>query len=390
MKLWQKTTVLYLSWRVWILALAWLATLWIPFVQTFTPHATFGGPLPYLAWVWGNFDGMVFMLVAKSGYSAEQLPFFPLFPLTVRAVSSLGIPHLYAGLIVSTVCFVTSLFIIQKILKIEKLSRLFWPMLMLMLAYPTAFFYASVYNDSLFLLLATATVWLAREKRWVLASLAGGAASLARLNGVALLGVVAVEYLLTLEPKLIEWKLSSLWSGVKKALNPQGWWNSKVFFALLIPLAFVGYLAWIQFKFGDWHLFFDGVAVWHRNKLTFPLQTFWRYVKILFFTPNFTFTYTIAWLEAIATGLYLLVLGWSWGKIRPSYWAFMLFHLLIPTVTGTLQGMPRYGLHIFPLFVSLALFFEKKPRWLQMTWFVISIGLQVFFLSFFTRGYFVS
>jgi hypothetical protein len=392
-KRWEKALGWIISWRLGLLAIAWSATLYLPFVREFTPQVSiFGQRTTYFSWIWGNFDGMVFMLIARSGYSAEQLPFFPLMPILIRFFSRVFLlSEVHAGLLVSAIAFLLAQPVIFRLLKLDRQEKLYGLLLGIMLLFPTSAFYSAIYADSLFLLLACATLLLARKRKFFLASLFGAFAALARLNGLALFFVVGAEYLLSIEPKLeTKWNIPLFFKTLWRGLSFRSILKYKVFWLLLIPLAFLGYLAYIEKAFGDWSLFFSGVEVWHRNKLTFPLQTFWRYFKILFIHPRFTITYVVAILEAGMTGLYLLALAWSWGKIRISYWLMIFLHLLIPTMTGTLQGMPRYGLHLYPLFLIYALFLSKQPKWVRGVWFGVSFVLLVFFVTFYTRGYFVS
>jgi hypothetical protein len=61
-----------------------------------------------------------------------------------------------------------------------------------LLAYPTAFFLAAFYTESLFLLCAAAAIWGARRWRWAVASLGGFLGALTRFNGFLLLVPLAI------------------------------------------------------------------------------------------------------------------------------------------------------------------------------------------------------
>ena len=60
-----------------------------------------------------------------------------------------------------------------------------------LLAFPTAFFLAAFYTESMFLLFAVATLWGARRGHWVVAGVAAGGASLTRFNGFVLVAALA-------------------------------------------------------------------------------------------------------------------------------------------------------------------------------------------------------
>lgn len=385
----------YGLWRLWLLVATIVAARIIPLQSGYLAEFFAGVHYPSWLWPWGNMDGAVFMLIAHQGYHTSELPFFPLFPLTIRLVAWLtSLPLIPAGMLVSTLAFGGAVWFLYQLLKFDKQQALFHTLFLLMLCYPTGHYYTAVYNDSLFLFLAMGTLFFGRQHRYGWASLWGALAALTRLNGLALAAYLGAEYLIEIQPQL---RLLDSWSSVKmvgttfiRALHPRLWLSKKIWWALLIPGAFVGYLAWIHWQFGDWHLFFDGVQVWHRNHLTFPLQTIWRYFKILATVAPSTLVFWVAMAELAFTTLYGWVLWCSWKRIRFSYWLFMATSFLIPTLTGTLQGMPRYGLHLFPLFLSLALWLESKPKWFQGLWLGIGLVLQFLYLAAYTRGYFVA
>ena len=386
---------IYGLWRIWLIVATLMVAQFVPLRIGYLARDFFGQVLPNWVWPWGNMDGAVFMLIAHQGYQASELPFFPLFPLSIRLMVDLTkTPYVVAGMLVSFLAFAGAMYWLWQLLKLDKRETLFGLIFLLMILYPTGHYYTAVYNDALFLFFSLGTLYFGRQHRYLPASLLGGLAALTRLNGLALSVYLGAEYLIQVRPQLAQlksWKeIGSLVPNFLSALDPRLWLRKRIFWALLIPAAFLGYLAWIHWQFGDWHLFFEGVEVWHRNKLTFPLQTFWRYAKMMVTVPPMSMVFGVAFAELAFSVGYAVVLLWSWNKIRFSYWLFMAVSLLIPTLTGTLQGMPRYGLHLYPLFLSLTLWLEHKPHWVKMLWLGLSLCLQLVYLAAYTRGYFVA
>jgi hypothetical protein len=383
----------YALWRVWLVFLTLLAPLVLPFQLRFSAYL-FEPLRPVADWVWpwANMDGVVFMLIARSGYETAQLPFFPLFPTFIRLLQGIiGCPFIVAGLIVSTVCFLTALFVLFRLLRLEKRTNLFFLLCLLYISFPTGHYLTAVYNDALFVLFSISTLYFGRQHRYLEASVVGFFATLTRLNGLALAVFLGFEYLLQVNPELaLNPSVKELYSTFLKALRPREWWRSGIAWALLIPSALLGYLAWIQWQFGNWYLFFAGVQVWHRDHLTFPLQTFWRYVKMMLTVPMNTPVFWVAASELFFALFYVAWLVWAWKKVRFSYLAFWAASWLIPAMTGTFQGMPRYGLHILPLFLSIALWLEDKPVWVRWTWIAVSLIFQAIFVLYYATGYFVT
>ncbi|MBI4973809.1 hypothetical protein HZC27_04330 [Candidatus Roizmanbacteria bacterium] len=375
----KKILIFFISWRVLTFVLALLARPFISPQLTFLA-GKFGISLPYFLHVWGNFDGTHYLEIARRGYQTWEQGFFPLYPFFVFMLQKASyLPYLLVALIVSNMSFFIASFLFYKLLLIdhkEKVSTLFFLCVFL---WPTSFFYGAVYNDSLFLVLTLCTMYFARRNKWVLSSLVASFATLARLNGLALVIFIIAEYM---EQKNIVFPF--------KRKDIIGALNSKLYAILLIPLFFAGYLGFIHLRFGNWQLLFTSMSIWGQDKTVFPLQVVWRYIKIVLLYPTFQFTYWVAVIEFGAFLLYVLIIFYSYRKIRWSYWIFFILSVLIPSLTGTFQGMPRYGLHLYPLFLSLALLLEKKSLPIKMIYFIISFLLLIFCLSFFTRGYFIA
>ncbi|MEK9178861.1 MAG: hypothetical protein AAB893_00120, partial [Patescibacteria group bacterium] len=159
---------------------------------------------------------------------------------------------------------------------------------------------------------------------------------------------------------------------------------------LLIPLAFIGYLFYINQTTGSWNNLFVSMTPWGQSKMVFPGIVVWRYLKILFLNHYYSLVYGVALLEFASLIFYGVFIVYSFFKLRLSYSLFFLASITLPTLTGTLQGMPRYGLHLYPLFLGIALFLSTKPQWAKVVWFTISFILLGILVGFFTRGYFVA
>lgn len=372
----KKLIILLALWKALQIFFAILALKYIPTGETF-----FYAPkplrevVPSLAWIWGNFDGSHYLEIARRGYQTHEQGFFPLYPLLIGIVDKLlNLPLIYIGLIISHLFFLVSLYYVYKLLILDKRESLIILVFALILFFPTSFYYASIYNDSLFFALATASLYYGRKQKWLHAGITGGLATLARLNGLTLLIFLAAEYY-----------LQNKSTSVGKAIK------NKLYWILIIPASFVAYLTYIQVRFGSFFTLFSSMKVWNQDKITFPLQVFWRYFKIIILYPEPQhLNYWVAVLEVGMVLFYIVMLYYSWRKIRLSYWIFFLLSIIIPSLTGTFAGMPRYGLHVYPLFLSLGLFLQQKNKYLRLAYFLISSILMAALLSLFVRAYFVA
>lgn len=359
--LWKATTLLFAALATRILPLQLAYTIWRD-----PQYKNFGFYLPYLVSIWGNFDGFFYLAIARDGYLFGQQPFFPFYPFIVRFIAlRWGLPFVLAAQIVSLASLLGALIVIARLLAHDKKLSLFSLVIAVILTYPTSYSYTAAYNDALFFFLATLTLYLGRTKNFVWAGIAGAAATLTRLNGLALFPFLLIEHGLPLKPRRI-------WA------------------VMLIPLSMLGYFIWINGQFGSWQTLFTTMSVWGQEKITFPVQVVWRYLKIFFLNPPATLSYWVAMVELGSVALYVCALIWSIGKIRFSYWVFFASSILIPSLTGTFQGMPRYGLHLYPLFLVLALFLSKQSRLGKTIYFLFALALLFFCIVLFTRGYFIA
>lgn len=386
----KKTFLYFIIWKLTVYWFASLAVLIVPFQPTFTAMRAFFGRLPYLAWVFGNFDGMIYISIAHGAYHSFENAFFPLYPLIVRPIDkSTPYPTILDAQIVSAIAFLCALFILVKLLALDKFEKWAELILLIIILYPTSMFYGAAYNDSLFFLLATACLYFGRKRQLVLASIAGALATLTRLNGLALFFYLLFEYFFTELSPALSFKKEILKKVLKK-LSFRQMLDSRIYLIFLIPISFLAYLAYTNVVFGNWTDVFTNMKIWHQDKVVLPPQVVWRYFKILVLYPSFSLTYWVSALEMLTVGIYTFFLVWSFKKIRFSYWIFFFLSILIPALTGTFQGMPRYGLHVYPFFLVVGMFLSQKNIFVKIGYFIISIALLFFVVALFTRGYFVS
>jgi hypothetical protein len=379
------TTLIF--WKFFILYFANMALTFVPIGDFFTfPDIRFRTKNPYLVWVFANFDGQHYLEIARRGYQQYEQPFFPLYPLFISLLQHVTGRYVISALIISHAALFGALIIAAKLIELDGYEDLKITLLAIILTFPTSFFYGTAYNDALFFFFAMLTLWYGRERSFFRASVFGGLATLTRLNGLALFFYLLVEfydakngwvYLSSLKDYISYFSLKKL--------------QKKLVALVIIPLSFLGYLAYVQISQESFSKVFTSMKVWHQDKITFPLQVVWRYMKIILFhfRPH-ELTYYIAFSEFFFVALYVSALWWSWKKIRLSYWVFFALSILIPSLTGTFQGMPRYGLHLYPFFLVLALYMNQRTKAIKMVYFMVAATVLFVFVMFYTRGYFIA
>ena len=382
-----KLPILFLISRLIFLAFVILASFFIPLREGYLGSQLYPTQ-PDLIWMWANFDGRHFLQIAQGGYDNYNFAYFPLYPLIIYLLGFLlPIPLIYIGILVSSLFFIFAMNMIYKIIKLDFDSSIAKLTLILVAFFPLAFFYHSVYADSLFLALSTTSFYFARRAErnkhyWFLSGIFGGLCILTRLSGIALIPALAVEWYLQNRRLFLNRNLSKL---VLIFLKTG---------AIAVGLASLGliiYMVYLQFFFGDFLLFQKSMSAWQQSKFILPPQTIFRYIKILLLVDKSLLVYWIAVFELVSLIVYLYLTWYVWRYIRMSYGIFMFVLLSLVIFTGTFAGTPRYLLHLFPGFLAMALILNKSKST------ILKIGLFLFYIIFgfiltglYTRGYFIT
>jgi len=405
LKIWWQIVILLSLWKGLVFVGMLLSQRLLPIKQSFCVSLDIRTyALPHFWEAMSNFDGEHYLTIARRGYENLTQAFFPFYPVIIGIISrTFYLPVIISGLIVSHFSLLLGLYFAWRLFKLdceESHQKIFFAggffFLLLILLWPTAQFYGAIYNDGMFFCLATLTLWWGRTRHWLLAGLAGGLATLTRLNGLALWPFIVIEYL-NIESFPTQLIFLQLKNGIakKQVINFSHQLVKKLttpalLSSLLIPVAFISYLLYQQLRFGSWEVVFSNMSIWNQNRITFPPQVIWRYLKIFIFTSPFTYQYWVAFLELGSVFIYVLALIYAWKKIRLSYFLFFFVSILIPSLTGTFQGMPRYALHLYPFFLSLAIFLRTKSALVKVFYLLISILLFLFYTAFFCSCYFVA
>lgn len=385
--------------RLIILFLIWRLLLFVPlFIGDHVVSYREGSPYtriwkftqPYfpvnstLLYPWANFDGVHYLAIAGEGYSANGR-FFPLYPLTIYLAiqflggsSAYGAVEFFTALFLSNVFFLLALIVFYKLIRIDYSKKIAEKSIFFLLIFPTAFFFAGIFSESLFLLLALCSFYFARRKLWLAAGVMGLLLSATRLVGIFILPALILEFYIQNKGLLQE-------RNYKKILG-------KSLPLLLIPLGLLAFAIYSNFKWHDPLNYIHTQGILNNGRsvssIVFPLQTLFRYAKIFLTLQFHVYEWWIAMLELSMTvfaGI-VLVIGWR-QKIRPSYLLFAGCCYLLPILSGTLSGMPRYTLILFPAFIAIANINSKKFKIV----FAIICILFLFLLTFlFSKGYFIA
>ena len=323
-----------------------------------TPQALAPGMRWLQSFSW--WDGAWYVGISKQGYgfmAGRQSPvaFFPGFPLLIRFLTPLGGPVL-AGFLVSLASGIAAslLFYAWAVERVgRKVARV---ALAALLLYPCSFYlFGVLYADSVFLLAAVAAFVFVERDRPVLAGLAGAVATATRPIGMAL---AVGLWLRALERR----KGEATWPQAMRSLRPR---DAGL---LLAPAGFVGYAAYLGFRFGDPFLFSEAERGWGQapGPQTWLKVSWWHEMRR---TPylNPPHYHLVGALLATVLALALVVvvfrrLGWGYG--------FYSLGVVLGSAISTKNfiGMGRYTVAAFPVFAAAGLLLKDRTaaRWLVL------------------------
>ena len=371
----------FLSWRVLLFVFLFLS------IGTYALQMNFlGGGLtsylkaPYL-WSWINFDGEHYLAIAYRGYQPLTYFYFPLFPLITkfagltlgRSYTSLAI----SGLLVSNISLILALVGFWKLVLMDYKKGIAKVAIILLLLFPTSFYFGSFYTESTFLMLAVWSFYFARKKSWFLAGILGAFSTATRIVGLALVPALLLEAWLQ---KRKEERFNLL---------------PAAFGILLVPLGLFLYMYFLKLTTGDALEFLHSVTIFGQQRsssLILLPQVFYRYIfKIL---PNLNYDYFpvvfTTFLEFLVASVFSVLSVLSFFRLRLSYAVYLALGYLIPTFSGSFSSLPRYTLVLFPAFMLLSIYLSKAPRALQVISYSLLFICLAIATALFVRGYWVA
>ena len=306
--------------------------------------------------------GLSFRLLS----ARNNVGFYPLYPKAAGLLArALGTPLLATGIALSITCLGAALLLMGDLFAGWGGAGSGVAGAGALLAFPTAFFLAAFYTESLFLLCVVAALWAARRERWLLAGVAGFAAGLTRFNGFLIVPAIAVQAWLSVRNRRDKSPLSPalavLLAAAGACAYPLYLWSR-----LGDPLLYV------RSKMMGWQV--KPAALWTLiGSVASDLAA--RRVASLRRTPFGRAVHR-------PHGGALPPAPGAGGCLRGQH------HYLLLLTSGTLAGVQRYVLVLFPCYFPLAQYLRARPA-LAAAYVFLGIGGGVVFLHRFVHWYFV-
>lgn len=351
------------AWRL-LIALATVAAHFVMPHGKFTAFSLFhhGWPVnPFTLAIDGGVrnDALWYARIAQHGYTysthyQSSIAFYPLYPLLIKIGSLLTGNAYVAGMLISAVCLFGAAAALCAWLENRGLARHAPLVTAVLLCFPWAVFYAAMYTESLYLLLALGAFTAYERSRWSTAAVCVSLLVLSRPQGILILPCLAV-----LAPRSRQWQWRALTPFVAGAAALAG-------FAIYQYAAFGTPIATIRAA---------AVPPWSRSLSRAALDI------TLHGRPGLPPWY-LAVMFIIGI-LFLAAIPVVYRRFGPAYALFAALSIIAPAASG-LISLDRYAIVDFPVFAVLACTHNRR---VLVGYFTFSFYCLLFLVGAFTAGW---
>lgn len=292
--------------------------------------------------IWNKWDTRHYLKIAQYGYSGITIVFFPLYPFLIKVLTFVLQNYLLSALIVSNVAYIFAAYYLYKLVLLDFDKEDALRSVIYFSVFPTAYFLHAAYTESLFLALTIASFYYARKERWAVSGVIGMLAAMTRVTGIILLPVLLFEYLYQKQFKKENIRKDILW-------------------IFVIGLGLVVYLGLNYITYGDPLKFLEIQAENWEMHLSLPTKGFftaWEWGSIFWRAPSDSIQ--SGWTQITFVLLSLILIIYSFFRVRLSYSLYALATWLIIISTSLWQSIPRFTLTLFPIFIILAILGRRK------------------------------
>jgi hypothetical protein len=353
--------------------------IWLPFFLRIRSFWSIPLPQNGMATIVANYDGPLFMVVAKSFYASSiishfqfVLPYeyyaahFPLFPLLIRLFSYvLGYPYAMLAVTLISSFLATYFFYLLAKEKLNGQGALFLTLVFSLLPARWLIVKSVGSAEPLFIMAIIASLFYFDKKKFWLAALFGIMAQLTKSPGI-LLFIAYFAYLFV--PKL-KYFFSTSFPNWFKSLSLE-----KIYPIFLIPLSLIGLFCLYKLQYNDFFAYFHSGDNLH-----------------LFFPPFKIFNYSAPWvgtfwLEEVIFVYLFGILGLinliKRGEKAMAYFVGIFF---ASTLLVAHRDIIRYSLPIFP-FLLLAFSDTICKKEFRIVILVLALPIYLFSLAYISQN----
>jgi Gpi18-like mannosyltransferase len=337
-------------------------------------------------------DTIHYLAIATSDYTYVDdggiwtIAFFPLYPLLIKGLATLGLAPLTAGFLISNVCFLAGLLVLQDWVQARHGAKVARWTIATMAWLPWSLFGTVLYTEGLFILLSALTLRAFDRERYGQAAILGALTSATRMPGMML--VPALGWVTWQERRGLRAYGAAIASG-------------------LGTIAFAGF-CWV--RFGDPLAFIKVQRGWHPEGLAYGEGWLKSIVQVTLGPQTWKAGHVVDWSYPIVMVLLTLMGVWLWRsrhslptnrliygscalgvvtwlvagspllnltmvvggivvlwrsrqQLCPVAAAYGACTVLLLLSTGRTGSVERYFFSLVPLSIAIGLLLERHPRW---------------------------
>jgi len=318
--------------------------------------------------------------------------FFPLYPALVWLLYKITGHLNLSGLLVSNLMFLIALGYLYALVKLEyQDDEIAGRTVFYLAAAPTAFVFSAMYTESTFMAFLIATIYYARNSRWILAAITGAAASAARAPGIAVAGFILIEGFIqkgvrfTITTGGIRSIFSMIWGNIRLILSS---WQSNLS-AVSSTFGLWAFMLYLNHIYDDPLVFFHKQSHWGRSvNGNFLIKLFLNTYNKLNLGGNLLAGQINVNIlqDVVATLVFIPLVIAVFINMRLSYGIYSLVAIIIPLMSASVLSMRRFILMLVPCFILLAVW-GRRP-WLDRLILGIFLPLQAYLTILFSHWYF--
>jgi Gpi18-like mannosyltransferase len=315
--------------------------------------------------IFARWDSAAYFSIIKNGYQPSSditsvysnIPFFPLYPYLVKGIGWLGVPlpdgvYVLSGVLLSNLLFLGAIIVLYRlILEWGYPNKTAERTIGLIYVFPTSFFYASFYTESLFFFLSVLGFLCILKEKWGVAAIISALALLTRTQGVILWFVLFGAFTFSNRSTLLS--------------KPR-----QLFYFLIAPLGLILHFGYLYNLTGYPFAPFAAMTAWGRNDSNFftNIQDNLNGPGLDVFKIDLILT-----LVFIVCSVIVLV---KWQNKSPGFYALTLSSM--PIASGLLVSVSRYLLPVFPVFILWASLLKRDILYDLLRLFLFSFQIIYF------------
>ncbi len=316
-----------------------------------------------------TFDAQHYLYLAEKWYSRkpiQQNAFFPLFPFLIKCFSILTGSFFWSGIFLSNIFSLMGFYFLY--LYLQATQRETEPIFLLLLAFPSSFFFSRIYTESLFFLLLVLLMYGIVKKMKHLVFLSSFLLPLTRPQGVIVGIVVLLLYILHREKRdLFAISLLGFVSGG------------------------IAYMVIMYLSTGDVFAALHAQKLYPRANPLKMLVNPCRWIKENFIYPSYALHYLGPgnfFYERVIFLLLILVLGSGYRYLSTEEYFLVMILGLFSALTDHFMSFSRFLLPLFPVYIALWGMLKRKQSLYYITVLFFTLA-HVLLLSLHSLCYFV-